>query len=106
MAKENLHGDSSLAEGQIITTEGAVKDAASHKEQENHRKMDAMLTFIRRHKSGVSLTDFSRRFSRGTLAKERQDFINEMMGRGYIVKARLFEKDVLMAVPGVMQEGA
>ena len=34
MAKENLHGDSSLAEGQIITTEGAVKDAASHKEQD------------------------------------------------------------------------
>ena len=79
---------------------------ASHKEQENHRKMDAMLTFIRRHKSGVSLTDFSRRFSRGMLAKERQEFINEMIGLGYIVKARLFEKDVLMAVPGVMQEGA
>ena len=78
----------------------------SPKEQEIKRKLDSMLAFIRKHKAGVSRADFSRRFSRGMLAKERNEYIQELIGLGYITTCTRFEREILLAVPGVMQDRA
>ena len=77
----------------------------THQEREMQRKRDSMLAFIRKHKGGVTKTDFSRRFSR-MLQKDRNEYIKDLIDLGYVTTAKLFGKEVLMAVPGVMQDGA
>ena len=70
----------------------------SPKDREYERRLESVLTSVRKRKGGIPWTDLSRLHSHGTTATMREGYIAELQARGLVTVATLFGKRTVLAV--------
>ncbi len=66
--------------------------------REYERRLESILSSVRKRKGGIPWTDLSRSHSHGTTAAMREGYIQELEARGLVTVATLFGKRTVLAV--------